>query len=148
QRRRVFVRERHQRPVVKEFGNKWRFDYWDNSCRPRKKRGKKWLKSLVPTKREAQRLADELMIAINQRNNEPHLKRTEPDTFAELTQMWREKISPHLKNSTRQNYGYFLDTHLLPELGTKRLAVIRRIKLQDFFNSLKLAPKTVRNMHA
>lgn len=64
--------------------------------------------------------------------------------------MCRERIWPLLKNSTRLSYDFFLDTYILPELGPVKLTKMRTIGLQDFFNSFspRLAPKTIRNMHA
>src|SRR6201993_5010327 len=40
--------------------------------------------------------------------------------------------------------------HILPKWGSVRLTKMRTIELQDFFNSFspRLAPKTIRNMHA
>jgi hypothetical protein len=63
--------------------------------------------------------------------------------------MCREKIWPLLKNSTRISYDFYLDTHILPTWGLVKLAKMRTIELQDFFNSFspRLAPKTIRNMH-
>jgi integrase len=131
-----------------DYGDKWRLAYWDNTDRPRKKRGKVWSKSIVPTRRKAQQLADDFMATVNERNNAPHLRRDTAETFAALVKMYREKIAPHLKNSTRMNYNFFLNTYLIPAWGEKRLVKLRLVDLQDFFNGLKLAPKTIRNMHA
>ncbi len=147
--RRALVRERYQNVQVKDFGDKWRIDYWDYTTTPRTKRGKKWSKKYVPTKREAQKLADEFMEQANERNNSPQLCSNEGDTFASLVKMYRDKVSRHLKNSTRINYDFFLDTYLIPEFGNTKLTKIRRIAIQDFINAQKkLAPKTVKNLHA
>src|SRR5438128_5042817 len=55
-----------------------------------------------------------------------------------------------LKNSTRMNYDFHLDTYILPRWGSMRITKLRTIELQDFFNSFspRLAPKTIRNMHS
>src|ERR1035441_8751153 len=95
--RRVLVRERYQDVTVKDFRDKWRIDYWDYTTTPRTKRGKKWSKKYVPTKREAQKLADEFMEQVNERNNSPHLCSNDGDTFASLAKMYKEKISCHLR---------------------------------------------------
>jgi len=58
------LRERYQDAKIKDFGDKWRIDYWDYTTTPRTKRGKKWSKKYVPTRREAQKLADEFMESI------------------------------------------------------------------------------------
>jgi len=137
------LRERHQHPKVMDHEDKWRLAYWDNTDQPRKKRGKVWSKSIVPIRRKAQQLADDFMAGINERNNAPHLRRDTAETFAALVEMYRQKIAPHLKNSTRMNYNFFLKTYLVPAWGGKRLAKLRLVDLQDFVNGLKLAPKTI-----
>ncbi|HWR35388.1 MAG TPA: site-specific integrase [Clostridia bacterium] len=143
------MRERYQNVKVKEFGDKWRIDFWDYTTNPRTKRGKKWSKKYVPTKREAQKRADEFMEQVNERNNSPHLCSTDGDTFSSLVKLYRDKVSRHLKNSTRMNYEFFLETYLIPAFGSTRLTKIRRIAVQDFVNAQKkLAPKTVKNLHA
>jgi hypothetical protein len=146
--RRVLVRERYQDVKVKEFGDKWRIDYWDYTTTPRTKRGKKWSKKYVPTKREAQKHADEFMEGVNERNNSPQFCSNDGDTFASLAKMYRDKISCHLKNSTRINCDFYLDTYLIPKFGDTRLNRIRRVAVQDFINAqTNLAPKTIRNLH-
>lgn len=110
--RRIVVREKHQRPEVpevKDLGTKWRMAYWDYSSRPRRKRSKVWGKQAVPTKREAQRLADQFMEKANARNNEPSLYPSDDETLASLFAKCREKTWPHLKNSTRQHYEFLAD---------------------------------------
>ena len=143
------MKQRYQNVSVKSFGDKWRIDYWDYTTTPRTKRGKKWSKKYVPTKREAQKLADEFMEGVNERNNSPQLCSNEGDTFASLVKMYRGKIFPHLKNSSRMNYDFYLNTYLIPEFGDRKLNRIRRVAVQDFINAqTKLAPKTIRNLHA
>src|ERR1700746_3488512 len=53
--RRIVVREKYQRPEVKDLGTKWRMVYWDYSSKPRRKRSKVWGKRTAPSKRDAQR---------------------------------------------------------------------------------------------
>jgi integrase len=124
--------------------------YWDYSSRPRHKRSKVWGKQTVPTKREAQRLADQFMKRANARNNEPNLYASDDETLASLFAKCREKTWPHLKNSTRQHYEFFADKYLLPAWGTMKLRKLSVIELQDFFNSFhpRLSAKSVRLMHA
>ncbi len=144
------VRERHQRPRVSDLGTKWKIFYWDYSSGKRRGHTKSWGKDLVPTKTEAQREADRFMDSVNGRNNEPQLFPSGEETMAGLVAICREKMWPLLKNSTRISYDFYLDTHLLPKWGSMRLTKMRTIELQDFFNSFhpRLAPKTIRNMHA
>jgi integrase len=148
--RRIVVREKYQRPEVKDLGTKWRMVYWDYSSRPRRKRSKVWGKQAAPSKREAQRLADQFMERVNARNNEPGLYPSDDETLASLVAKCREKTWPYLKNSTRQHYDFFMDTYLLPAWGTMKVRKMNVIELQDFFNSFhpRLAPKSIRLMHA
>jgi len=124
--------------------------YWDYSSRPRRKRSKVWGKQIASSKRDAQRLADEFMEKVNARNNEPGLYPSDDETLASLVTKCREKTWPHLKNSTRQHYEFFMDKYLLPSWGTMKLRKMVIIELQDFFNSFhpRLSPKSIRLMHA
>ena len=47
------MRERHQRPRVKDLGNKWKVFYWDYGSAKRCGRTKSWAKSKVPTRGSA-----------------------------------------------------------------------------------------------
>ena len=144
------MREKYQKPEVKDLGTKWKMVYWDYSSKPRRKRSKVWGKQTAPSKREAQRLADQFMEKVNARNNEPGLYPSDDETLASLIAKCREKTWPHLKNSTRQHYGFFMDKYLLPAWGTMKLRKMNIIELQDFFNSFhpRLSPKSIRLMHA
>ena len=70
----------------------------------------------VPSQREAQREADQLMEKVNARNNEPHLFTGNDDTVQAVYNKCRELTWPHLKNSTRNQY----------EDNFKRLTCCRR----------------------
>jgi integrase len=148
--RRIVVREKYQRPEVKDLGTKWRMVYWDYSSKAPRKRSKVWGKQSAPSKRDAQRLADQFMEKVNARNNEPNLYPSDDETLASLIAKCREKTWPHLKNSTRQHYEFFMDKYLLPTWGTMKLRKMRIIELQDFFNSFypRLSAKSIRLMHA
>ena len=144
------VRERHQSPRVQDRGSKWRICYWDYRLGKRAGRTKSWAKSLVPTRIQAQRLADQFMQAANEKNNEPQHFPGGEATLAALVAICRQKMWPLLKNSTRTSYDFHLDTYVLPKWGSTELTKLRTIELQDFFNSFspRLASKTIRNMHA
>jgi integrase len=146
----IVVRERHQRPRAKDLGNKWKIFYWDYSSGKRCPHTKSWAKSKFPTRSEAQREADQFIEGVNERNNQPQQFPFGEGTLAALVAMCRERIWPLLKNSTRLSYDFFLDTYILPELGSMKLTKMRTIGLQDLFNSFspRLASKTIRNMHA
>jgi hypothetical protein len=76
-------------------------------------------KQTAPSKRDAQRLADEFMEKVNARNNEPGLYPSDDETLTSLVAKCREKTWPHLKNSTRQHYEFFMNKYLLPTWGTR-----------------------------
>jgi len=145
----IVVRMRHQRPRVQDCGTKWRICYCDNRSRKRSGRTKSWAKSLVPTRTEAQCLADQFMETANERSNEPQHFPGGEETLAGLLAICREKMGPLLKNSTRISYDFHFYTYILPKWGSMKLAKLRTIELQDFFNSFspRLASKTIRNMH-
>ena len=144
------VREKYQRPRVKDLETKWKLMYWDYSSKARRKRSKVWSKQVVPSQRQAQRLADQFMEKVNERNNEPDLNSTEDETLASLISKCRQKTWPHLKNSTRQHYEFFMNKYLVPAWGTMKVRKMKTIELQDFFNSFhpRLSPKSIRLMHA
>jgi integrase len=148
--RRNVVRERYQRPRIRDLGNKWKIFYWDYSAGKRSGRTKSWSKNLAPTRAEAQRLADQFMAEVNDRNNQPSPLALKGDTLEALVTTCREKMWPLLKNSTRISYDFYLDTYILPRWGATRVVKMRTLELQDFFNSFspRLAPRTIRNMHA
>jgi integrase len=144
------VRERYQRPRIRDLGTKWKIFYWDYSAGKRLGRTKSWSKSSAPTRAEAQRLSDQFMEEVNDRNNQPLPLALKGDTLQALVTTCREKMWPLLKNSTRISYDFYLDTHILPRWGATRVVKMRTLELQDFFNSYspRLAPRTIRNMHA
>ena len=79
------MRERYQRPECQDLGTKWKLFYWDYTATPRRKRTKSWAKSIVPGQREAQRLADQFMERVNERNNQPHLFASDEETVEPST---------------------------------------------------------------
>src|SRR5437879_3145971 len=59
---------------------------------------------------------------------------------------WINDVLPAYKLSTRLQYRYFMDRHLLPYFGEWKLEDIRSEEVQHFLRLLpKLAPKTVRD---
>ena len=144
------MRERYQRPQIRDLGTKWKIFYWDYGSGERRGRTKSWSKNSTPTRAEAQRQADQFMDEVNDRNNQPQPLMLKGDTLDALVATCRGKMWPLLKNSTRISYDFYLDKHILPRWGTMRVMKMRTLELQDFFNSYspRLAPRTIRNMHA
>jgi integrase len=144
------VRNKHQRPKVRDVGKKWKLTYWDYSSGEAKHRSKVWAKSVARTQREAQRLADDFIDGVNSKNNDPRLYSSDEFTLAGLVKKCKELTWPFLKKPSVLNYGYFFDLYLIPGLGQCRIDELSTMGLQAFFNSFigKLSSKTIKNMHA
>lgn len=143
-------REKYQRPKVRDAGKKWKLTYWDYSTGEPKHRSKVWAKSIARTQREAQRLADAFIEEVNVANNDPRLYSSDENTLAGLQKKCSELTWPHLKKSTLMNYEYFFNKYLIPRLGEQHIDELNTVELQAYFNSFigKLAPRTIKNMHA
>ncbi len=147
--RRTVVQERYQRAQVQDLGSKWKLFYWDYTRTPRQRRTKSWAKSRVPSSREAQRLADQFMGPVNERNNQPDLFANDEETLQAVYNKCRELTWPHLKNSTRKQYEENFRTYLLPEFGNSKVRKMMTMDLQAYFNTLspRLSPKSIRLIH-
>jgi len=143
------VQERYQRAQVQDLGSKWKLFYWDYNRTPRQRRTKSWAKSQVPGQREAQKLGDQFMERVNERNNQPHLFASDEETVQIIYEKCRELTWPKLKNSTRKQYEENFKSYLLPEFGSCKLRKLRTIDLQAYFNTLSpdLSPKSIRLIH-
>ena len=79
---------------------KWKMVYLDYSSKPRRKRSKVWAKSTAPSKRDAQRLADQFM----ERVNTPlasilsRIAGSEPEDLVEGCKFWPGMFSLHTMN--------------------------------------------------
>ena len=111
------MQQRYQRAQVQDLGSKWKLFYWDYNQSPRQRRTKSWAKSQVPGQREAQKLGDQFMERVNERNNQPHLFASDKETVRAVYDKCKELTWPHLKNSTRKQYEENFRTYLLPEFG-------------------------------
>ena len=138
-----------KRPEVQDLGTKWKLFYWDYTATPRQRRTKSWAKSIVPSEREAQRLADQHMERANERNNQPQLFVSDEETVRAVYNKCRELTWPHLKNSTRKQYEENFKIYLLPEFGDSKVRKLTTMELQGYFNKLYpgLSPKSVRLIH-
>ena len=147
--RRTEVQERYQRAQLQDLGSKWNLYYWDFTRTPRQRRTKSWAKSRVPGQREAQKLADQFMEPVNERNNQPHLFASDEDTVQAVYEKCRELTWPHSKNSTRKQYEENFQTYLLPQFGSCKVCKLTTMELQAFFNKLspRLSPKSIRLIH-
>ena len=147
--RRTVVRDRYQRAQIHDLGSKWKLFYWDYTRTPRQRRTKSWTKSKVPSHREAQRLADQFMETVNERNNQPDLFAKGEETLRTVYDKCRGQTWPHLKNSTRKQYVENFETYLLPRFGDRPIRKLTTIDLQAYFNSLSpdLSPKSIELIH-
>lgn len=153
------VRNKYQRPSLRDIGNKWKITYWDYTSGEAKHKSKVWAKSKVPSQRQAQRLADRFMDEVNEANNAPRLESPHEDateshnpsvepapggrcTLSDLKKKCMELSWPLLKKSTRVNYEFFFTSYLLPAFGDRDIAEVSTMELQGYFNSLlgKLSP--------
>jgi integrase len=143
------VRNRYQRAQVHDLGFKWKLFYWDYTRTPRQRRTKSWAKSQVLSQREAQRLADQFMERVNERNNQPHLFTSDEETLRMVYNQCREQTWPHLKNSTRKQYEENFRCYLLPDFGETKIRNLTTLELQAYFNKLSpgLSPKSIRLIH-
>ena len=91
--------ERYQRAQMQDPGSKWKLFYWDYNRTPRQRRTKSWAKSRVPGQREAQRLGDQFMERVNERNNQPHLFASDEDTVQAIYEKCRELTWPQMFRS-------------------------------------------------
>jgi integrase len=143
------VQQRYQRAQVQDLGSKWKLFYWDYNQSPRQRRTKSWAKSHVPGQREAQKLGDQFMERVNERNNQPHLFASDKETVRAVYDKCKELTWPHLKNSTRKQYEENFKTYLLPEFGSSKVRKLTTMDIQEFFNTLSpgLSPKSIRLIH-
>ena len=147
--RRTVVQERYQRAQMQDLGSKWKLFYWDYTRNPRQRRTKSWAKSKVPGQREAQRLGDQFMERVNERNNQPHLFASDEETVRAVYKKCQELTWPHLKNSTRKQYEENFKTYLLPEFGSSKVRKLTTMDIQEYFNTLSpgLSPKSIQLIH-
>jgi integrase len=98
------------------------------------------------SRREAQRCLDRDLSKANSGRQRAESKMKFRDF---IEGRWINDVLPAHKLSTRLQYRYFMDRHLLPYFGEWKLEDIRPEEVQRFLRLLpKLAPKTVRNMAA
>jgi integrase len=145
----VVHKKRHQRPKVRCCGSKWKLAYWDYTSGEARRRTKVWSKTHVPSKWEAQSLADQFIFEVNSRNNQPNNLLPVRETVRALYESCQQLIWKHLKNSTQGQYEFLFTTYLLPTWGGTRLKELKTMELQAFFNSFhpRLSSKTIRLMH-
>jgi integrase len=104
------------------------------------------LVSEVPTKRDAERLLQDRLRALN--SGEVSVQSAA--SFQEFVEnSWKPNVFPTLKFSTKQHYTYTLNCHILPCFGRVPLRLISRDSIQRFLNAKLqsgLSVKTVKHL--
>jgi integrase len=85
----------------------------------------------VTTKREAERLKDEVMRKVNRQVYAigSHIR------FENIVEKYRENHFPTLASSTKGKYGCHLDNHILPYFSGRRLSDVDTESIQRFLNA-------------
>lgn len=126
------ARPRYQKGYVRLRGQNWevrfREDYLDGERRLRRRHRSVVLGSFR-TKKEAQRAADAYLRPLNQGACRPRMDITLADFWSRY---YQPEILPTLKVSTQKLYLSLFQVHLLPALGTRKLAEIQRLEVQRF----------------
>ena len=99
----------------------------------------------APTKAAAQRWLDEATASIvTGAYVDPKAGRT---TLSEYSETWLARMKPSWRSATAAVVANSLDRHVLPILGSRRLASIKRSDIEALCGSLRLAPSTVSVVH-
>ncbi len=109
-------------------------------------RGKRVMRVVGPSKREAERVLAERLEAVN-KGTYRHLPKT---TFRAFAEKWlREYCGTALKPSTLTGYRNWLQNHLIPFFGYMRLADITPENVQTYVSEKldegNLSPKSINN---
>ena len=149
-------RKSYQKGTVFKRGKKgnavWVGRWWEYGLArdgaPRRVRRSRVLGRLTElhSRREAQRCLDR---DLNKANSGRQRAESKMKFRNFIEGRWINDVLPAYKLSTRLQYRYFMDRHLLPYFGEWKLEDIRSEEVQRFLRLLpKLAPKTVRSMAA
>jgi integrase len=97
------------------------------------------------TKRDAEAVCAQLVAEASRGEH----GETAAGTLADLVDRWFEHITPNVSPSTLAGYRIYLDKHILPALGAKRIDRLRPADIDRFYASLRgsLAPASVRKVH-
>src|SRR3954471_8671177 len=69
-------------------------------------------------------------------------------TVAELAKAWALTWPGRLQPTSALRYRQLLDLYVLPGLGGERAATLTHVQVARFLQGLRLAPSTVRKVHA
>lgn len=68
-------------------------------------------------------------------------------TLSEWLDIWMAEYQGSIKPLTKQSYAQMIKKHIKPSLGDIPLKKLTNLSIQRFYNSLTLAPKSVKNIH-
>ena len=88
--------------------------------------------SELPTKKLAQRRAEQVLARVNS----PNYRAIKTATFDEFVELWRTRSLALRKPYTQKSANYHLRVHLLPKLGTKRLDEIGAEQVQKLVSEM------------
>ena len=100
-------------------------------------------KAEYPTKRLAQRAAEDRLSVVNS----PNYRARPTATFRQFAARWQSSVLPQHKPSTQATVRSHLRKYLVPCFGDRCLKDINSETVQMFVASLTIAPKTVRNIY-
>jgi integrase len=123
---------------------RWREDVIENGSLKRIYRSEVLgTKSDYPTRRLAQRAAEDRLSAVNS----PNYRARPTATFRQFAARWQSTVLPQHKPSTQATVRTHLKKYLTPFLGDRCLKDINPELVQAFIAGLETAPKTVRNIY-
>jgi len=88
--------------------------------------------AVIPTKREAQQLLDDLLRKANSGQHQPQAVLT---FKCFVQERWKPDLYPTLKFSSKKFYDNMVETHLIPVFGDKQLRLITKDSVQSFLNA-------------
>jgi integrase len=100
-------------------------------------------RSNYPTRRLAQRAADDRLLIVNS----PNYRARPTATFRQFAARWQSTVLSQHKPSTQATIRSHLKKYLTPFLGDRCLKDINPELVQAFIAGLTTAPKTVRNIY-
>ena len=125
------ARRRYQRGSLKAIEGRWRFmwreDVLSASGEIKRVLRKTWLGNVSELSlREARRLADRVVSPLNDVHHRPGFV----ISFAEFTELWKERVLPTRKPSTQTKALQHLRASLVPCFGDHELASIGQMQVQ------------------
>lgn len=128
--------------LYKRYNNSWSYIV----DLPRDENGRRHQKtfSIKGTRRDAEKQIVKILADIDS-NNIPSGDKT---SLGDYLNNWIEDYAPKLRLKSLDRYKGIVQQHLIPGLGHIQITKLSLRQIQDYYNSIKLAPATVRYHHA